>query len=81
MSEQAPPQWVSDMLLGLLTAHGNLIQKLVLIATKHGVSKEVILDELRRLDETNQDTIEPPRVSKLFANQMQMIYEVASKRL
>jgi hypothetical protein len=75
MMTQAEDMVAREMMLGLVTAHGNMVSWLAAAATRAGIPSAEVRRLLLALDELNRDTIESQQVVSLLSDRIAITME------
>jgi hypothetical protein len=75
MMTQAEDMVAREMMLGLVTAHGNMVSWLAAAATRAGIRSAEVRRLLLALDELNRDTIESQQVVSLLSDRIAITME------
>jgi hypothetical protein len=75
MMTQVEDMVAREMMLGLVTAHGNMVGLLAAAATRTGIPAAEVRSLLLALNELNRETIESPHVISLLSDRIAITIE------
>jgi uncharacterized protein (DUF697 family) len=76
MMTQGEDMIAREMMLGLVTAHGNIVGSLAAAATRAGIPAAEVRSLLLALNEFNRETIESQQVTSLLSDRIATTIEL-----